>query len=593
MKRLAISNELALPLDTITSTLVVYGGKGMGKTNLASVLVEEIAANGLRFAFLDPVGVSWGLRHSVDGKGRGIELLILGGIHGDIPIEPTGGAVVADLVVDESVNVLIDISRHPNGSMWSIGERVRFVTDYCKRLYQRQGEKRHPIMQVIDEAARFAPQIVRKGDDQVSSCMGAIAVLVEEGRNVGIGVTLLTLRSARLNKDVAELADCMIAFRTVGPNSRAAVLDWLGAYVDKDRLRELDSTVRTLPVGSALIVSPGWLEFEGVIALRARRTFDSSKTPKPGEQVRATGQGAKPDLAKYQAQMAATIERAKENDPKELRQRIKELERAAGQAKPVKLTNATAYDLERAKSEGKREERAAWKPRWSELETVAREDRSRFERLRRIFGKVSSPFGDLAKELAIELSPIPEMPKETVAVAPLRQTEPRAAAVVRQVRQRPAVSNGGDLGKGERTILTVLAQYPHGKSKRAIGTLSGYSSSGGSFAAYLSRLRSKGLIEGSDPIVINDAGLSALGEFEPIPRGEDLQAFWLSRLGKGEAAILRVLLDHHGSDLSREEVARLAGYEASGGSFAAYLSRLRTKEVIDAREMRASEAFFE
>jgi hypothetical protein len=186
----------------------------------------------------------------------------------------------------------------------------------------------------------------------------------------------------------------------------------------------------------------------------------------------------------------------------------------------------------------------------------------------------------------------PKMPKEAAVALPQRATEVQPAAV-RQIRQRSTTDGNGDLGKGERTILTVLAQYPHGKSKRAIGTLSGYSSSGGSFAAYLSRLRSKGFIEGVDPITINDAGLDALGEYEPIPRGADLQTFWLSRLGKGEAAILRVLLEHHGSDLSREEVASLAGYEASGGSFAAYLSRLRTKEVIDAREMRASDAFFE
>src|SRR4051812_14105023 len=98
--KLNISAELALPLDVVTSTVVVYGGKGMGKTNLGSVLVEELAKAGLRWSVLDPLGVWWGLRHAKDGKGPGIECLVLGGVHGDIPIEPTGGAVVADLVVD-------------------------------------------------------------------------------------------------------------------------------------------------------------------------------------------------------------------------------------------------------------------------------------------------------------------------------------------------------------------------------------------------------------------------------------------------------------------------------------------------------------
>lgn len=119
MTKLHISDELALPADAVTSTIVVYGGKGMGKTNLASVLVEEFASAGLRFAVIDPMGVWWGLRHAADGKGLGIKVLILGGIHGDLPITPESGVLVADLVVDEDASVIIDISRRADGSMWA------------------------------------------------------------------------------------------------------------------------------------------------------------------------------------------------------------------------------------------------------------------------------------------------------------------------------------------------------------------------------------------------------------------------------------------------------------------------------------------
>jgi hypothetical protein len=43
-KTLKISDELSLPLDAVTQTLVVYGGKGMGKTNFGGVLCEELYA---------------------------------------------------------------------------------------------------------------------------------------------------------------------------------------------------------------------------------------------------------------------------------------------------------------------------------------------------------------------------------------------------------------------------------------------------------------------------------------------------------------------------------------------------------------------
>ena len=73
-KGLKVSAEPVLPLDTVTSTLVVYGGKGMGKTNFGAVLVEEMARAGLRWAVLDPMGVWWGIRHSADGKGKGVNV---------------------------------------------------------------------------------------------------------------------------------------------------------------------------------------------------------------------------------------------------------------------------------------------------------------------------------------------------------------------------------------------------------------------------------------------------------------------------------------------------------------------------------------
>src|SRR5216683_442389 len=262
--KLHISKTLSLPTDTVTSTVIVLGGKGMGKTNFGSVLVEELSNVGLRWSYLDPLGVTWGLRHSADGKDRGIEAVILGGSHGDIPIEPTGGAVVADFVVDENCNVIIDFSRKPSGEMWSIGEKVKFLTEYAKRLFQRQGglvkdRRREPIFQVLDEAARYIPQIIPHGSEQLAACVGAWETIAEEGRNIGIGVCFLTQRSARLNKSVTEIADALFAFRIIGPNSVAAVMDWLGEHVAKTKVHEYIETLRSLDRGRCLVVSPGWL----------------------------------------------------------------------------------------------------------------------------------------------------------------------------------------------------------------------------------------------------------------------------------------------------------------------------------------------
>lgn len=587
MKQLKVSQDLTLPTDTVTSTLIVYGGKGMGKTNLGSVLMEELDAADLRFAIVDPVGVWWGLRHGVDGEGRGIEVLILGGIHGDIPIEPTGGAVVADLVVDEDVNVLIDISRRPDGTMWSIGERIRFVTDYAKRLYQRQGERRRPIMQVIDEAARFIPQTVRKGEEYVAACMGAIATLVEEGRNVGIGVTLITQRSARLNKDVAELADMMIAFRTVGPNSRRAVLDWLGEHVEKERHRELGDRVRKLGVGSALVVSPGWLEYEGVVAFRARRTFDSSKTPRPGEQVRASGPGAKPDLAKYQSRMAETIDRAKADDPKELRKKLAAAEKenaALRRATGTAEAQSTPGDI----AQLKRELRAEWEPLVKERDVRIREMEAVHVRLGRAVEKIQAALSDIASELGKDLPKLPALP-------PIDHTRHAAAAAPRPAQIRPSTpprTSGGN-GKAEgvtgaqQRILDALAWLASigldAPAKNVVAWMAGASPTSSGFANNMGSLRSAGLIEypRGGAVALTEAGWMYAHAPEAPLTPEEMQRYIMAKVSTPQQRILEVLIREYPKALAKDDLATAAEASPTSSGFANNLGSLRSLGLID------------
>lgn len=605
MKRnLHISKTLSLPPDAVTSTIVVYGGKGMGKTNLASVLVEEFAAAGLRFAVIDPMGVWWGLRYGADGKRDGIKVLILGGIHGDLPITPESGALVADLVVDEDASVIIDVSRRADGSMWAIAERIRFVRDYAKRIYQRQGEKRRPIHQVIDEAARFAPQIVRQGENEVAACMGAIAVLVEEGRNVGIGVTLVTQRSARLNKDVAELADCMISFRIVGPNSMRAVLDWLGEHVEKSRFKEIGEKLRSLPRGSALVVSPGWLEFEGIVAMRMRETFDSSATPKAGKTLRVIGGGAVVDLSKYRERLAELIEQQKATDPKALKARILDLEKQLAKKgtplpnkvvehiveKPI-ASKAMVIALERSLARGDKAiaQSATLADRAGELLTKAAELMAASGlRVEAELGKLRAAFeaiavhstsktitreGNTTKETTTSMHKVGQPIIHRDAKPP--NDAPLATKIAHRemtARSRPSAGNtsytndGSGPSKMERTFLTVLAQFGS-QTKKKWRILADYRDSGPVSQAF-ARMRANGwTIEENGKTAITNAGLAALGDYEVLPTGSELRELYLAennKLSKMERAIFKVLCDAYPSGLTRGAAREATGYKDSG-----------------------------
>lgn len=147
----------------------------------------------------------------------------------------------------------------------------------------------------------------------------------------------------------------------------------------------------------------------------------------------------------------------------------------------------------------------------------------------------------------------------------------------------------------ERKILTVLAQYPTGRTKTQVAILAGYAIGGGGFGNALSALKTKGWREGDNASLrITEAGLRALGAWEPLPTGAALAEHWYRQLAKAERCVLQVLVDVHPRALTKADLAQRAGYEASGGGFGNALSRLRTLELIEGRaEMKAAAALFD
>lgn len=606
MSKLRIGPKLTLPVDTVTGTLIVYGGKGMGKSVFASVLSEELSAAGQRFSVIDPMGVFWGLRHSADGKGPGIEILILGGKHGDLPIEPTGGAVVADLVADESVNVVIDISRKADGKMWSRGERIRFVADYCERLYERQGERRRPIMQIIDECGRFCPEQIRKDQPEIARCMGAIAELTEEARNVGVGVTLITQRSARMSKSVSELADAMIAFRTVGPRSVDAITDWLGEHVPKERHKEITQALRTLPRGSALVVSPGWLEYEGIAEIRMRHTFDSSATPKAGKEQQASGRGAMPDLERYQQRMSETIERVKADDPKELKRkiseqgkRIAELEKQGAKPQLSAIAAAPAADPEHLKKEFERGARSVKGELGKQLRTYIKACNARISM---VGDTLTEAQGRLTNGIeAMAAAEIPVAPVLDEIIADAGKLAPPPAPLARtSVAQRvplppraPRAEQNGNVSEG----LTPVAQriIDHIAELNALGiekpdrlqvaVLSGYSnvkSSG--YEKAIGALRTRGLIDypDSSSVILTSEGLTFANQPGSPLSSQDLQGRLMRLVQPKASEILTVLIEKYPDAINRQELAEAVGYtNLKSSGFEKAIGRLRTMGLLD------------
>jgi DNA helicase HerA-like ATPase len=306
---LTLGPRLRLPLEAVTETVAILGIRGSGKTNTAVCLAEELLAAGQQVVAIDPTDCWWGLKSSADGQQPGYPVVIFGGRHGDVPLQAADGATIADFVVEERVPAILSL-RH----LESQADMRRLVTDFARRLYHRKGEAGHdtPLMLIIDEAHLFVPQRVESGE---APMVGAIQRLVRQGRASGLGVTVIDQRASSVNKDILTQLELLICHRTSSPQDRKALDAWVEQHDTADRRRAFLDQLASLPRGTAWCWSPGWLDLFQQVAVRARRTFDSSATPKAGARLVEPTTLAPVDLDRLRVKLATQLERAKTDDP--------------------------------------------------------------------------------------------------------------------------------------------------------------------------------------------------------------------------------------------------------------------------------------
>lgn len=615
---LHLAPGFSMPDDAVTETFAILAKKRVGKSNAAVVIAEEMYDQGIPWVAIDPKGDWWGVRAAGDG-GDGLSVLVFGGQHADVPLEPGAGRLVADLIVDQRITCVLDISQ------LTIEERREFLTPFAERLYEAN---RDPVHVFCEEAHEYIPQQVTRDDIRV---VRAFERLVKSGGFRGVGATLITQRSASLNNDVLTQVDTLFVLRTIGPPDLKAIKAWAAYHeAGADAVAEAP----TLANGEAWVFSPEWLDLLTKITFRRRRTFDSGRTPKLGDKPRLPMKLAEVNIEAIRAAMAETIERAEADDPRALRDRIAELERRLvlaerQQPEPVRIEVPVLTDEAR-----------------NLLQAAADSLGERANDLREMTAK---SVAELDTALAPLIAALTTAAEASAATAPAaagaapttlkpRPTAP-AAGRVRPAAPKPSAgrprrqpSTGGDelahaplpptpsgrrrtpaqatqgnapaalLGKAERAILTALAGHPS-RTRKQIALVTGYSRNSGGFRGALSKLRSAGYIAdaGDGDAAITTAGTAALGDFDPPPTGPALIAYWSRhpRVGKAAAAILDVAVQAHPNAVSRWSVAQQTGYQASSGGFRGALSKLRTLDLITDEKInghsaiRASDELFD
>jgi hypothetical protein len=562
MNKLRISDELSLPLDYVTQTGGILAVRGAGKSNTAAAIAEEMFAAKLPFVVIDPVGSWYGLRSTADGTGAGLSIPIFGGRHGDVPLERGAGQMIADMVVDRRMTCVLDVSE------FSEGDKIRFLIDFAERLYRRNTE---PLHLFLEEADDFIPQRPMR---EQARLLGAWENIVRRGRSRGLGMTMITQRSAAINKNVLTQIETLFVMRTTSPQDNAAIEGWVKYQGGR---HDMLATLPNLESGEAWVWSPAWLKIFKRVRIRRRSTFDSGATPKHVTGKRAITTLADVDLNAVRKQMADTIERAEASDPKKLQAL-------------VAAKNKRIADLERELEKVKTAKPAGCEKR-IDVPVIGDKDVATLERATERVNKALGQAAAVADNMRAAVDVLNEATKrartptpvhaasftlgKSVTLRPTSATVSRAAVAPR----RPTNGHGAlaDLPKGERLMVVAAAQHPDGVTREQLTLLTGYKRS--TRDAYVQRAAEKGLLDvRGDSIHATDHALTALGgDFDPLPTGAALREHYLrpGNLPEGERRILEIVC---AGITNRDAIGEATGFKRSTRD--AYLQRLGVRKLV-------------
>lgn len=599
--KLRISKEISLPLEVITQTIAILAKRRAGKSYTMRKLVEQLLTTGQQVCLIDPKGDQWGIRSSSDGKSAGFPIVILGGEHGDAPLEPSAGEVVAKLVVQERVSVLLDLS------FFRKHEVATFMAAFLENLYRLKAQEayRTPMMLVIDEADAIAPQKPQRGEERM---LGAAEDIVRRGGQRGIGCALITQRSAVLNKNVLTQAQMLIVLRTIAPQDLAAMKAWIDVHGTIEQGKELMDSLPALPTGDAWFWSPGWPTEEGIFK-RAHvlpiETFDSGATPKPGERPVVPKNLADVDLEALKKQMAATIEKAKAEDPKLLRKEVARL--TAELAKKLPVENVVRTKVEKIEVpavgkrtlEGLKRAESSMRKILSSMRDTNMRTREHLVIVEKHFERFSAELARAEEKKASSWSHTTSG-SERIAVLENKQQHVPVPPERTRFDSSPALQDGEITGPEQR-VLDALAWCESignmNPPNELVAFLSGYShfrSTG--YTNPRGYLKSKGLLTytGRGVSLMPEGRILAIVPETPLTQ-ETLHKAVLDRLDGPAKKLLGPLLKAHPNAISNADLCAQAGYmhERSTG-YTNPRGRLRSFGLAEYNQdgVRASDILF-
>lgn len=552
---LKVAKALELPVEYVTQTGGLLAVRGAGKSNAARVMAEEMYHAGLPFCAIDPVGSWYGLRSGKEGTpSGGLDVFIFGGSHGDVSLNKDAGALVADVVVDQRLTCIVDLSGFENDK-----DKKKFLVDFSRRLYFKNKD---PLHLFLEEADDYIPQDMSDADRPL---IKAWEDIVRRGRSRGIGCTIITQRSAAINKKVFTQVENLFVLRTTGPQDIKAIAEWVKYHEVKEDLLE---SLSALDDGEAWVWSPHFMKVIKKFRFRMSSTYDSGATPKnyKGKTARKVATLRDVNIEKLKTQMASTLEKVKSEDPVALRDEVAKLR--------AELHNQQK-ELERAKLVPAVDVSAV---------------KNALQVLDQSINTVRSDLIGIANAMAMSLGAIVTSPSAALHISHKAYETGRSSSKEPNLTNPRRAEDGrsgtplvlAKLGPTAKALLgTLCSVHPKVLSFSGLSILSGYSSKSSGFVNAISSLRTTGFLSGSrDAMQATEAGIATYGPTTPMGTGAALADSWMMKLDPTPRAIMRVLADAYPAAKTKEFIAVHSGKSLTSSGFVNGLSTLHTLCLI-------------
>ncbi|MFC6772095.1 helicase HerA domain-containing protein, partial [Halorubrum pallidum] len=310
-------SPVELPVvDVLTGRSFITGKSGSGKSNTASVVIENLLDNGFPVMIVDTDGEYYGLKEEYEILHAGAD------DECDIVVSPEHAEKLANLALEENVPIILDVSGYLEEDTAN-----ELLLEVVKQLFAKEKRLKKPFLLVVEECHEYIPE--GGGMDETGKMLIKVG---KRGRKHGLGIVGISQRPADVKKDFITQCDWLCWHRLTWDNDTKVVGRILGS--------KYASAVEDLGDGEAFLMTD-WDESIRRIQFHRKQTFDAGATPGLDDFERPELKSVSSDLV-GELQSISDEQARRESELADLRQeldkkrqRIHELERELEEARDL------------------------------------------------------------------------------------------------------------------------------------------------------------------------------------------------------------------------------------------------------------------